>query len=214
MPLLFVAMSSLLASCHSGDRPIGPSPMVTGISSGDVSFNITKDKKNENIGTMKFLPLTEQTISIRFDFVRDFHDSFVFTYESDMFCVARAGEEKDSIGQDKKLIGNYPYVETKRSLHFKLSKITFEGGVRSVTEGRSDTERIAINGSGKLTFEYNAAFDPSKHFYACEGLSFMPGGFSLRDDDGEKVDAKCHAWYYFSDKSVLLDEMELEESGL
>lgn len=207
IPLLFVSISVLLASCNSGDIPFGPdSPMVIGISSGDVSFNITENSTNETVGTMKFLPLTEQTISIRFDFIRDFRDSFVFTYESDLFCIARRCEENESIELDKKLIGIYPYVETKRSLHGKLSKITFEGGVKSITEGRADIERIAINGSGKLTFEYEgAAFDPSKHFYVCEGLSFIPGGFSLRNDGGGKVGANCHEWYYFSDSDVLKD---------
>ncbi|MCR5693211.1 MAG: hypothetical protein K6G74_04520 [Bacilli bacterium] len=179
--------------------------MTIAISSGDVSFNITKDDANNKVGTMKFLPLTDKTISIRFDFVSDFRETFVFAYEYDLFSVARQCEENDSTEQYRRLLGNYPYVETKLSLHEKLSKITFEGEAKSVLEERRDMmQNIAINGSGKLTFEYEgAAFDPTNHFYACEGLSFMPKGFSLRDESGKKIGEGYNEWYYISDGDIL-----------
>ena len=203
--LLLAFASAALASCNNASAD-QESPMTISISSGDVSLSIMEESANEKVGTMKFLPLTEQTISIRFDFVKDLRDGFAFTYKSDLFCIAKPCEENDSTEQSKKLLSNYPYVETKASLHEKLTRITFESDAKNVTEIISDNQIITINGSGKMTFEYDgAAFDPAKHFYACEGLSFMPEGYSLCDDGGKKVGENCAVWYYFSDSDVLKD---------
>jgi len=211
---LFALSSLLLMSCSgetiTGDRaPIYHSP------EGDVVFNIVKNSKSKKVGTMQFLPLKEKEISIRFDFDKTFSESFVFTYWSRLFEVARQSEPGEFPSAAESLFGSYPYVETKDSLHEKLSEIVFEGETRSVTQGKSNIQRIAINGSGTLIFKYDtAAFDPLKHFYTCEGLSFMPGDFSLHEDNGKRTDEGCDVWYYISDGDIFHYRTGLEESGL
>ena len=187
---LLVAISSLLASCDGGGIENGPdSPMVVAFTYGDIVFNIQNNSTKEAIGTMKFLPLEESKISISFSFNSSFNKAFVFTYSSDIFSVARRSETGEVA--ESKFLYNYPYVEKSSSLHGKLSKIVFEGATKSVTEGSADIQRIALNGSGVLTFEYNAVFDPSKNFYVCEGISYMPSGFSLLGEKGKKVGEGC-----------------------
>ena len=201
IPLLLAVMSALLASCDGGNIPLGSdSPMVIGTQCGDIVFNIRKNSTKETVGTMNFLPLEENKISVRFNFNSSFNEVFVFTYSSKIFSVARRCE----VGEvaENKFLDNYPYVEKSDSLHWKLSKIVFEGTAKSVTEGTSAVQRIALNGSGILTFEYNAVFDPSKHFYACEGTSYISSGFSLLNKDGTKVGEGCHEWYYVSNKNL------------
>jgi hypothetical protein len=203
IPLLFVSMSVLLASCNSGDVPLGPdSPMITGAQCGDIVFDIQKNSTKEMVGTMKFLPLEENKISIVFSFNNSLNEAFVFTYSSKIFSIARHWDVDETTKAEDRFFNNYPYVEKSDSLHGKLSKIVFEGVTSSVTEGTSAVQRIALNGSGILTFEYNAVFDPSKHFYACEGTSYISSGFSLLNKDGTKAGEGCHEWYYVSNKDL------------
>lgn len=210
--LLFTLLSIILTSCHESWTG---TPVTYCMPEGGVVFSVVESGSNQIVGTMQFLPLKEKEISIRFEFDKVSDISFVFTYRSDLFEVARQQTEGESVSANESLFGHYPYVETKNSLHNKLSKIVFEGETRSVTEGKSETQRIAINGSGKLVFEYDSvAFNPSKHFYTCEGLSFMPEGFSLYNEGGKKAGEDCDVWYYISDGDVFHYRTGLEESGL
>lgn len=203
IPLLFVSISVLLASCNSGDIPLGPgSPMIMGAQCGDIVFDIQKNSTKEMVGTMKFLPLEENKISIVFSFNNSLHEAFVFTYSSKIFSIARHWDVDETTKAEDRFFNNYPYVEKSDSLHGKLSKIVFEGVTSSVTEGTSAVQRIALNGSGILTFEYNAVFDPSKHFYACEGTSYISSGFSLLNKNGTKAGEGCHEWYYVSNENL------------
>lgn len=201
--LLLPAVSVLLASCDGSGIKIGPgSAMVMGAQCGDIVFSIQNNNTKEMVGTMKFLPLEENKISIVFSFNNSLDEAFVFTYSSKIFSIARHWDVDETTKAEDRFFNNYPYVEKSDSLHGKLSKIVFEGVTSSVTEGTSAVQRIALNGSGILTFEYNAVFDPSKHFYACEGTSYISSGFSLLNKDGTKVGEGCHEWYYVSNKDL------------
>ena len=202
--LPFVA-SVLLSSCNvSGNS--NPVSRVDAKIDFDTVFNITKYSNKENVGTMEFLPLTENTISIRFNFKKSFDDTFTFTYTPTMFSVARLCEEDEHPGDR---LFNYPYVEKYDSLHQKLTKIVYDGETKTVIEGVSgvkDFYRILLSGSGVLTFEYDAVFDPSKHFYACEGATSFSLYFVLTDENGEIVNEDCWTWYHFSNKDLFKDE--------
>lgn len=199
--LLLILAPLLLTSC--GGESVINRAVTYCMPEGDVVFNIVENSKSKKVGTMQFLPLKEKEISIRFDFDKTFSECFVFTYWSRLFEVARQSEPGEHHSAVESLFGSYPYVETKDSLHEKLSEIVFEGETRSVTQGKSSIQRIAINGSGTLIFKYDtAAFDPSKHFYTCEGLSFMPGDFTLCSESGKRTDEGCDVWYYISDGDI------------
>ena len=201
--LLLAVMPILLASCDGSNVPLGPdSPMIIGAQCGDIVFDIQKNSTKEMVGTMKFLPLEENKISIVFSFNNSLDEAFVFTYSSKIFSIARHWDVDETTKAEDRFFNNYPYVEKSDSLHGKLSKIVFEGVTSSVTEGTSAVQRIALNGSGILTFEYNTVFDPSKQFYACKGTSYISSGFSLLNKDGTKVGEGCHEWYYVSNENL------------
>ncbi|MCR5514620.1 MAG: hypothetical protein K6F36_04220 [Bacilli bacterium] len=206
IPLLIVAASSLLASCNGGNAQNSANSRVDAKIDFNTVFNITKYSNKVNVGTMEFLPLTENTISIRFAFDKSFDDTFVFTYRTTMFSVARRCGENEQPGDR---LFNYPYVEKHDSLHKKLSKVVYEGETKTTIEGVNEVNdfyRILLNGSGNLIFEYDATFDPSKHFYACEGASFIGPYFVLTDENGKIVDEDCWTWYHFSNKDLFKDE--------
>ena len=201
--LLLAVMPILLASCDGSNVPLGPdSPMIIGAQCGDIVFDIQKNSTKEMVGTMKFLPLEENKISIGFTFNDSLDEAFVFTYSSKIFSVARHWDVDETTKAEDRFFNNYPYVEKSDSLHGKLAKIVFDGVTSSVTEGTTSIQRIALNGSGILTFEYNTVFDPSKQFYACEGTSYISSGFSLLNKDGTKVGEGCHEWYYVSNENL------------
>ena len=209
--LLFTLSSIALMSCH--EAQIGR-PVTYCIPEGNVIFNIMDDA-NKMIGTMQFLPLKEKEISIHFVFDSSFGGTFVFTYRSNLFEIARQQNEDESVSATEALFGHYPYVETKYSLHSKLSRIVFDGTTKSVTEGKALEQKIALNGSGNLIFEYDTAnFDTSNSFYGCDGLSFMPSGYYLAGDNGKKTDEGADVWYYISDGDIFHYRTKSETSGL
>ena len=206
IPLLFVTASSLLASCNGGSAQNSTNKRADVKVDFDTVFNITRYSNKANVGTMEFLPLTENTISIRFAFDKSFDDTFVFAYTPTMFSVARLCEEFEQPGDR---LFNYPYVEKYDSLHKKLSRVIYDGETKTIIEGISgvkDFYRILLSGSGVLTFEYDATFDPSKHFYACEGARAISPYFVLTDENGKTVDEDCWTWYHFSNKDLFKGE--------
>lgn len=202
---LSAVASILLASCDSGGTSAQISRVEAKIDFDNV-FNITRYSNKANVGTMEFLPLAENTISIRFAFDKSFGDTFVFVYTPTMFSVARRCGENEQPGDR---LFNYPYVEKHDSLHKKLSRVIYDGETKTIIEGVSgvkDFYRILLSGSGVLTFEYDAVFDPSKHFYACEGARAISPYFVLTDENGKTVDEDCWTWYHFSNKDLFKDE--------
>ena len=203
---MIVAASSLLVSCNGGNAQNSTNERVDAKIDFNTAFNITKYSNKVNVGTMEFLPLTENTISIRFAFDKSFNDTFTFVYTPTMFSVARLCEEFEHPG-DRLFI--YPYVEKYDSLHKKLSRVIYDGETKTIIEGVSgvkDFYRILLSGSGVLTFEYDATFDPSKHFYACEGARAISPYFVLTDENGKTVDEDCWTWSHFSNKDLFKDE--------
>ena len=208
IPLLFVAASSLLASCNGGNAQNSTNKRADVKVDFDTVFNITRYSNKANVGTMEFLPLTENAISIRFAFDKSFDDTFVFAYTPTMFSVARLCEEFEQPGDR---LFNYPYVEKYDSLHKKLSRVIYDGETKTIIEGISgvkDFYRILLSGSGVLTFEYDATFDPSKHFYACEGARAISPYFVLTDENEKTVDEDCWTWYHFSNKDLFKGELQ------
>ncbi|MBO7121140.1 MAG: hypothetical protein J6V79_01950 [Bacilli bacterium] len=208
IPLLIVAASSLLVSCNGGNAQNSTNERVDAKIDFNTAFNITKYSNKVNVGTMEFLPLTENTISIRFAFDKSFNDTFTFVYTPTMFSVARLCEEFE-LSDDRLFI--YPYVEKYDSLHKKLSRVIYDGETKTIIEGVSgvkDFYRILLSGSGVLTFEYDATFDPSKHFYACEGARAISPYFVLTDENGKTVDEDCWTWYHFSNKDLFKGELQ------
>ena len=63
IPLLFVAASSLLASCSGGNAQNSANSRVDAKVDFDTVFNITRYSNKANVGTMEFLPLTEKQVS-------------------------------------------------------------------------------------------------------------------------------------------------------
>ena len=84
--LLFTLLSIILTSCHESWTG---TPVTYCMPEGGVVFSVVESGSNQIVGTMQFLPLKEKEISIRFEFDKVSDISFVFTYRSDLFEVAR-----------------------------------------------------------------------------------------------------------------------------
>lgn len=197
--VLLAASAIFLASCHDVFQP---SPAQVCVLSKDVVLNIVEKKSDKEIGTMQFLPLRENTISIHFEIKQNSQENFCFRYSADLFEILY--NEKDPEEQntnESMFFGKYLYAETKESLNKKLSKVTFGEETTIVSKEVSNSEmlEIAIHGTGDLVFEYNTSFDASKCWYSCEGLSFLPSNYVF-ESNGRKLDGSdgTNNYYYFS----------------